>query len=100
MAPDGSGLTGFLSGTGDTSEYVAVRIEEILEYERTIVELQAQLLHYRRLLRRRPPQPDLALEYPEPVLPLDAASVRVVGSILAARVPPSSTFTDSEEGEL
>ncbi len=93
-------LTGFALGTGDTSEYVAVRAEEILEYERTIVDLQRELLHYRRLLARHLQETEMAQEYSEPVVPLDAASVRVVDSILAARASASATFTDFEEGEL
>lgn len=84
----------------DLSEYVAVRLEEILEYERTILELQRELLHYKRLLAKHLPQTEVGEEYSRPVLPLDPASVRVIDSVLAASVPRSAIFTDFEEGEL
>jgi hypothetical protein len=85
---------------GYPSDYVAVRVEEILEYERTILELQRELLHYKRLLAKAAPAVDAVEEYPMPVVPLDVASTRLINSILSAQVPPSATFTDFEEGEL
>jgi len=86
----------------DTGDYVTLRAEVILEYERTILELRTQLLHYKRLVAQVIQGPGLHEEYAEskPVVPVDAASIRIVNSILAARVSPDAAFVDFEEGEL
>ncbi len=94
-----SSLGGWTS-IGYGPDYVTVRLEEILEYERRILELQSEVLHYRRLLSAQAGKAELEEEHSHPVVPLDAASIRLVDSLLKAAVSPSATFTDFEEGEL
>lgn len=86
----------------DVTDYITIRTDVILEYERTINDLRRELLRYKRLLNQvlAPAEPTDTLADAYPVTPLDIASVRVVNSILSARVPPSATFTDFDEGEL
>jgi hypothetical protein len=83
-------------------DYVSVRLDFILQYERTILELQRELLHYRRLLSRFMEQTEVSAEGPglETVVRLDAQSIRVLNSIITARVPERGAFLDFEEGEL
>lgn len=88
--------------TGEFGDLVTVTTDVILEYERTILELRRELHHYKRLLSRFLPRPEVEEAYVEreAVRPMDAASVRVLNSILTAKIPRSATFLDFEEGEL
>jgi hypothetical protein len=87
--------------SADRQDYVTIRMEVIYQYERTILELRQELLHYKRLLSRPLRHEDHVEVYgSESYSALDAASTALVNSILTARIPPSATFTDFEEGEL
>ncbi len=79
-----------------TSSYVAVPIDVIFEYERKILELRRALSHYRDLLSElRSEKPCVEEGFmQDPVVPLNASSINLVNSILAARIPPTATFTD------
>ena len=83
-------------------EFVSLRVEAILEYEQTIAELRSQLLHYKRLVAQLlgPAGGKEDHEQPIPVIPADPASVRVVNSIVRAKVPTSATFREFDDGEL
>jgi hypothetical protein len=104
--PGGTALiSGTLSGnlvTARLNDFVAVRTEVILEYEQTIAELRTQLLHYRRLMSQLLTPFDAREDYEQSsaVMPLNPASIRVVNSIIQARIPSSATFRDFDEGEL
>jgi len=84
------------------NDFVTVRTEVILEYEQTIAQLRKQLLHYRQLVAELLGSREPHEEYGEPsaVVPIDAASIRVINSIAQARIPASATFRDFDEGEL
>jgi hypothetical protein len=103
------GGTALISGTlrdpipsSRFDDFVAVRTEVILEYEQTISELRKQLLHYKQLVSQliAPTNPREDYEQPFAVVPIDPASVRVINSIVQARIPSSATFRDFDEGEL
>jgi hypothetical protein len=83
-------------------DYVTVRTDVILEYERAITGLRLQLLHYKRIIARLVGAGEARDEYAEvqPVMPIDPASVRMINSILQVRIPTAATFRDFEEGEL
>jgi hypothetical protein len=88
-------------GPPELREYVTIRTEVIYQYERTILELRQELLHYKRLLSRDPRHAEHVDVYGgESYSALDATSTALVNSILTSRTPPSATFTDFEEGEL
>ena len=95
-------MGGQLEQTDLLSHYVSIDFDVILEYERRIIELRQELLHYKRLLSKLLPEIGLKGEYigPEPIIPLDASSVRILNSIISARIPPSATFVDFTEEEL
>ena len=102
-----SGGTSLLAGSEidqsySTGEYQLLRADVILEYERTIADLRRQLLHYKRLvaylISPRESEPDYG--GPHVVQPIDASSIRLVNSIVQARVPESSVFRDFDEEEL
>lgn len=102
-----SGGTSLLVGSEidasySTGEYQLLRSEVILEYERTIADLRRQLLHYKRLVAHLVSPRDTESDYTglRVVQPIDASSVRVVNSIVQARVPESSVFRDFDEEEL
>jgi hypothetical protein len=84
------------------AEYVMIRAEVILEYERTVTELRQQLLHYKRMVSRYIGSGEFHQEYnePPPIIPLDATSVRIVNSVIQARIPSSASFRDFDEEEL
>jgi hypothetical protein len=85
----------------ELQEYVTIRAEVILQYERTILGLRQELLHYKRLLSRESRQVDQVGGYNGgPYAALDAASTALVNSILRAEISPTAAFTDFEEGEL
>ena len=95
-------ISGQLEQIGALSNYASVNFDVILEYERRILELRQELLHYKRLLSKLLPEMGLTEEYvgPEPIIAMDSSSVRVLNSIISARIPPSATFLDFKEEEL
>jgi hypothetical protein len=102
----GTSLIGYTMGDPEQTElpssYIAINFDIILEYEHRIIELRQELLHYKRLLSKLLPEIGLKEDYlgPEPVIPMDASSVRVLNSIVSAHIPPSATFRDFNEEEL
>lgn len=88
--------------TGEYSSLVTIRADVIVQYECAILRLRQEVLHYRRLLSQVLPPSETLDEYgqPQPVLPLNAASTRVINSILAARIPDSATFLGFDQEEL
>ena len=88
--------------TGDYSLLVTIPADVIVQYECAILRLRQEVLHYRRLLSQVIPPSETLDEYgqPQPVLPLNAATTRVVNSILAARIPDSAIFRGFDEEEL
>jgi hypothetical protein len=82
------------------NHYVMVRTSVILEYERAIHELRRELLHYRHLFLQSARTASFEDPY-EPILAsVDAASARVLNSVLSAQIPDSAFFADFAEGEL
>ena len=84
----GTPLIVAISKTGRADEYhVLVKLQLLQAYDRAIFELQQQLAHYRALLDvllpKAVPADDLRLEG----TPLNAASVRVLETIVQMRVP-------------
>ena len=90
------------TGTEQVDEYVIVRTGVILAYERAILELELEVLHYKDLLFRMSQRSEDAEDYytAQPVVPMDPASVSVLNSILEARISPSATYADVGEGDL
>jgi hypothetical protein len=89
--------------TGSFERYVTVRSEVILGYERTIQELRRELFHY-KLLHAQAQTPAVAdtadlLFEASASTPMDAASVRILNSIIGA-VPHGSTYDDTGQGDL
>jgi hypothetical protein len=81
--------------------YVTVPVDVILQYERTILELRREVLHYKDLLSRSiHPEPYEELGEPEPNPRANSASTRILNSILEARIPKSAAFAEFEDGEL
>jgi hypothetical protein len=87
--------------TGEYSSLVTVRADVIVQYEWAILRLRREVQHYKNLLSQFLPPSEVPDEYGqrEPDIPLDAASTRLLGSILAAHIPESATFVgfDLEE---
>lgn len=86
----------------DFADYVTAKMELIIEYERTILELQRELLHYKRLVTRwaletGQPDDDAAIQ---PASRMDLASARIINSIVSARIPPTATFFGIEDGDF
>lgn len=104
------GGTSFLTGVtslmalaaGETNEYVMVSAQVVAEYERKIADLQRTLLHYRALIANllgpRDIQEELAEAYR--TTPLDNESVRVIDSVILARVTSAATFRDFDQEDL
>jgi len=89
--------------TGGVEKYVTIRSEVILGYELTIQELRRQILHYRLLLAKSQvtatvESGDLPFE-PQVSTPMDAGSVRIIDSIVAA-VRQGSSYDDAGQGDL
>jgi len=84
----------------ELADYVVVKTDVIVQYERAIHELRREILHYMRLLSSLRKQ-DLGERYLDGISPshMDAASVRVLDSIVQARIPASATFLDFQDGE-
>lgn len=88
-------------GLDQLAGYVRVRTDVILQYERTILELRCELLHYKGLLSRLiHPQPYEEVVEPEPNPGTNIASTRILNSILEARIPKAATFAAFEDAEL
>jgi hypothetical protein len=84
-----------------TGAYMVISADVIYEYERRIAELRLELLHYKRMVVRLFAQGQTPEEFePNPILPLDSASTRLVNSIVDARTPSGAIFRDFQEGEL
>jgi hypothetical protein len=103
----GTALTGtsvFRSGSVDQrfEDNATGWVEVIVEYERKIIELRRELIQYKRLVSQLLGPAVFQDEYDQPtaVVLMDAESVRVVNSIVKARVPASAIFRDYDEGEL
>ena len=82
----------------DSAQHVSVRYDVILQYQRTILDLQNEILHYRRLLKASLLLQGGGHEYTEigPIGPLDTASINVLNSVLEAPIPSSAGFFDYE----
>jgi hypothetical protein len=98
----GDVMIDFVASRERFDDLVAVRAEVLLDYERTISDLRRELLYYKRLIAQMVGPTDIGEDYgqTDTVIPVDAISVRIVNSIVLARVPPSATFRDFDEGEL
>jgi hypothetical protein len=88
--------------TGEYSSLVTVRADVIVQYECAILRLRQEVLHYKNLLSQFLQSSEALDEYGQPQLdvPPNAASARVVNSILAARIPDSATFVGFDQEEL
>jgi hypothetical protein len=89
--------------TGSFERYVMVRSEVILGYERTIQELRRELFHY-KLLHAQAQTPTVAARdelrfEPSESTPMNADSVRILNSIIAA-TPHGSAYEDTGQGDL
>jgi len=95
----GTPLIVAVSKTGRADEYhVTVKLQLLQAYERAIFELQQQLLHYRALLEVLMPTPTETEALRLECTPLNAASIRLLDSIVRARVPTSAP-RGLDEGE-
>jgi len=97
----GTPLVLAVSRAGQAREYhVLVKLQLLQAYERAIFELQQQLAHYRALLEGALTgieQPDqLRLDY----TPLNAASVRLLNSIVECRFPTVPLRGSDEPDEI
>jgi hypothetical protein len=99
-----TGTTVFRSGSVDQrfEDNATGWMEVIVEYERKIIELRRELSHYKKLVSQLLGPGVSQDEYDQPtaVVFMDAISVRVINSIVKARVPDSAIFRDYDEGEL
>jgi hypothetical protein len=98
----GTPLIVAISKTGKIDDYhVTVKLQLLQAYERAIFELQQQLVHYKTLLdlfmpgsvRTEPLRLDSATS-------LNAASIRLLDSIVSARIPTSAPRGLDEDGEV
>lgn len=99
----GAGTTLIVSQAGvQPATLIGVSVDVILEYERTILNLRRELIHYKRLMAQKLPERSTEDEYsdlPNPTR-MDSASINLVNSIFAARIERNATFTDFQEEEL
>lgn len=88
--------------TGEYSQLMVIPADTIIQYECAILRLRQEVAHYKRLLAQALSTPDAVDEYgqPLPVVPLHAASIRVVNSIIEACIPDSAVFREYDEEEL
>ncbi len=88
--------------TGEYGPLVTIRADVIVQYECAILRLRQEVLHYRRLLSQVMPPSECLDEYgqPQPVMPVNAATTRLINSILAARIPDSATFQGFDQEEM
>lgn len=85
--------------SGPDEYHVIVKLQLLQAYDRAIFELQQQLVHYKTLLEVLLPKPE-----DSDVLRLDSfamnpTTVRVLDSIISAKVPASVTRGMDYEGE-
>jgi hypothetical protein len=97
----GTPLIVAVSRAGKTDEYhVTVKLQLLQAYERVIFELQQQLVHYRALLQDLQPtasqQDELRLE----ASPLNAATVRLLDSIVQSRMTKPLLLGQNEPDEI
>lgn len=76
-------------GKAAAIDYVTVKLQLLVSYERTIFELQQQVLHYKSLVDVLTPRRVYEEEFRLEETPLNAASVRVLNSIVGARISSS-----------
>jgi len=77
--------------------HVTVKLRLLLAYERAIFELQQQVTHYKNLVDVLSPKRIQPEEFRLESTPLNAASIRVLNSIVSARIPPSALRGIDEE---
>lgn len=85
-------------GLGVFGDYVTIRSEVILEYERQLIELRRQVLYYRRRLYvdvTRVTESDQIVS----AASVDVATTRILGSILAADIPTACWLPEADEVE-
>lgn len=97
----GTPLIVAISKTGKIDDYqVTVKLQLLQSYERVIFELQQQVVRYKSLLNLfATPHLETESLRLESTTPLNAASVRLLDSIVSARIPNANPRTD-DEGEL
>lgn len=87
----GTPLIVAISKTGRADEYhVLVKLQLLQAYDRAIFELQQQVAHYRALIDVLLPKPVLADELRLEGTPLNAASVRLLNTIIQMKVSGSA----------
>jgi len=97
----GTPLIVAVSKTGRADELnVTVKLQLLQAYERAIFELQQQLVHYKALLEVLMPKPAEAEALRLKGTPLNAASIRLLDSIVSARIPISAPRGVDDEGEI
>jgi hypothetical protein len=77
---------------------VAVNPDTIAQYENTIKSLQEELRQYRLLVISESNK--ASSEEIEPNIPLSAAGIEFLNSIIEVRIPQSAIFVDFDEGEI
>jgi hypothetical protein len=87
-------------GSQPIADYVLLSIDRIVDYERTILELRQQLIHYRNLLAVKPKTREPEYMESATLEALNPASTALLNAILEVRIPQSAVFTEYEEGEL
>jgi hypothetical protein len=69
--------------------HLTVKLQLLQAYERAIFELQQQVVHYKALIEGLLPMPESPELLRFEATPLNAASVRLLNSIIEARMPVS-----------
>lgn len=67
--------------------HLTVKLQLLQAYERAIFELQQQVVHYKALVEGLLPRPEPPEQLRLEATPLNAASVRLLNSIVEARMP-------------
>jgi len=94
----GTPLIVAISKAGEPVDYqVTVKLRLLIAYERAIFELQQQVAHYKSLVDVLTPRRGQPEEFRLESTPLNAASVRVLNSIVGARIPASTLRGLDEE---
>src|SRR5271157_4600908 len=97
----GTPLIVAISKTGRADDYhVTVKLQLLQAYERAIFELQQQLAHYKTLVGVFMPEPQATEVLRLEGTPLNAASIRLMDSIVSARIPLTVPRGLDEEGEV
>jgi len=79
-----------VSRAGKAGEYhLIVKLQLLQAYERAIFELQQQIVHYKSLIEGLLPKTGPPEQLRFEATPLNAASVRLLNSIVEARMPRS-----------